>query len=268
MNKYIFLSSILLLLLVIGCTEDPPEIVPCQTDRVVLVEEFTGLYCANCPAAHQKIKDLQAEYPNQIIPVAIHAGYTARPYQSWDYRTVGGNAIHDWVIPQGNPSANINRKYIENTGAYTAQSPNTWAGYIAEEICKSPDVSINLTPIYDEVTREINLTVNVAPLNTVKMKKNVHLSILITESNIIAPQESSTGWDNNYVHNYMLRDFITDTWGVKIQEEGETIMPYQSTFNYSLPTDWDENNCEIVAFVHYYEGDERYILQAAKHSVK
>jgi thiol-disulfide isomerase/thioredoxin len=263
MYRYIILSLILSCFIAISCEEKPPTITPCQTDRVVLVEEFTGMSCVQCPKGHQKMKELQEEYPNKIIPVAIHAGQLAGPYNGWDFRTTGGTEVHAWSKPLGEPSANINRQYFADQGVYGIILPNTWAGPIANEICLPPDASIELTPTYDAGTRQFTVTVNLTPLNAVKMKENVGITVLITEDKVIAPQLGSSGWDSNYEHNHMLRDYVTDTWGMKIQEAGEALIPHQETFSYTLPSDWDEENCHIVAFVHY-QGDERYILQAAE----
>lgn len=266
MYRCIILSLILGCFFASSCEENPPKITPCQTDRVVLVEEFTGISCVRCPTGHQKIKELQAQYPNKIIPIAIHAGHLARPYNGWDFRTTEGTEIRRWSQAIGEPSVNVNRQYFDELGVYGIVSPNTWAGPIADEICLPPDASIELTPTYDAATRALSVTVDITPVNAVKMKENVGVTVLITESKVIAPQLGDAGWDNNYEHNHMLRDFITDTWGTKLQEKGETLMPHQKTLNYTLPTGWNENNCHIVAFVHY-QGDERYILQATEESL-
>ena len=43
-------------------------------ERVVLLEDFTGQNCVNCPAAHQEIDALVKQYGDALVPVAIHAG--------------------------------------------------------------------------------------------------------------------------------------------------------------------------------------------------
>jgi hypothetical protein len=266
MHKYIILSIVLSCFFAISCEENPPKITTCQTDRVVLIDEFTGMYCSTCPVGHQKIKELGAEYPGKIISVAIHAGYLARPYNGWDFRTSEGTEISAWSKAIGPPSITVNRQYFADQGIYGIGTPTTWAGPIAEQICLPPDASIELAPTYDAATRQLSVRVDVNPLNMVKMKEPVGLTVLITENKVIAPQFGPGGWTTTYEHNHMLRGFITDTWGTKIQEQGETLQPHQETLNYTLPAGWDENNCHIVAFVHY-QGDERYILQATEESL-
>ena len=42
--------------------------------RAVLIEDFTGQDCVNCPAAHRIMESLEKQYPENVIPVSIHCG--------------------------------------------------------------------------------------------------------------------------------------------------------------------------------------------------
>lgn len=44
-----------------------------EPKRHILIEDFTGQKCRNCPEAHQVIDELQALYGDYVIAVAIHA---------------------------------------------------------------------------------------------------------------------------------------------------------------------------------------------------
>ena len=49
---------------------EPPEV-----SRAVLIEDFTGQYCVNCPRATEEIERLVEEYGDTtVIAVAIHSG--------------------------------------------------------------------------------------------------------------------------------------------------------------------------------------------------
>ena len=52
-----------------------------QTERAVLVEDFTGHQCKNCPKASKVLKQLDSLYGSaKVIGLAIHAGQpTLRP---------------------------------------------------------------------------------------------------------------------------------------------------------------------------------------------
>ena len=67
----------LLFLVLVSCEEIPPEVTPCQTTRVVLVEEFTGIDCVNCPIGSDKLEQINYQNPGKIVIVGIHAGFFA-----------------------------------------------------------------------------------------------------------------------------------------------------------------------------------------------
>ena len=45
-----------------------------ESKRNVLVEEFTGQQCTNCPDAHKALATLSEQYGSNLIVVGIHAG--------------------------------------------------------------------------------------------------------------------------------------------------------------------------------------------------
>lgn len=45
-----------------------------EVQRCVLLEDFTGQQCPNCPNAAVETNKLQESYPNSVIAVAIHGG--------------------------------------------------------------------------------------------------------------------------------------------------------------------------------------------------
>ena len=70
----------LLLLLLTACSNiDEDErliyVEPAEVNRPVLIEDFTGQACVNCPNATATIHELQQTYgEDNIIAVAIHSG--------------------------------------------------------------------------------------------------------------------------------------------------------------------------------------------------
>ena len=59
---------------VIGDTERFTEIEMPVFERRVLLEDFTGQKCRNCPKAHREISSLKEVYGDNLIAVSIHAG--------------------------------------------------------------------------------------------------------------------------------------------------------------------------------------------------
>ena len=72
------------LLLIISCDiEEGPYIADYDSyvnPEKVLIEDYTGHLCPNCPEAGREIKAIQDIYGNQVIALAIHVSKTfARP---------------------------------------------------------------------------------------------------------------------------------------------------------------------------------------------
>ena len=62
-----------------ACNEVDPddrfeELPAVSCKRTVLLEEFTGQECTNCPDAHRLVANLHEQYGEQLVSVAIHAG--------------------------------------------------------------------------------------------------------------------------------------------------------------------------------------------------
>ena len=47
--------------------------------RKVLIEEFTGHRCMNCPTGHQKLEELHERFGDTLVAVGMHVGSLAAP---------------------------------------------------------------------------------------------------------------------------------------------------------------------------------------------
>ena len=65
-----------------------------------------------------------------------------------------------------------------------------------------------------------------------------------------------------YRHNHMLRDVITDVWGIDIQAEGRAGEARKARFSYTLPNGVVKDNCHIVAFIS--NKDSRRVVNCAE----
>ena len=88
---------------------------PTEKVRKVLLEDFTGHKCPNCPEAADEASNLKAYYKEQLVLLTIHAGTYSTPDESGeftaDYETAEGTAIHDnfSVAGFGYPTGMVNR---------------------------------------------------------------------------------------------------------------------------------------------------------------
>lgn len=262
----LFLIGLSSLLLHSGCEEIPPVIGNCETNRVVLIEEFTGVQCVNCPTGSERLAQLTDQYGEQLVVVGIHSGFFSRPYDE---------SPEDFTIPAGEdldallgpvtlyPAASINRKLFSGEGELILGLSN-WAGYITRELCVETDIDINLTLAYDSTSRELSATVAVVPLANASYEEELGVTVMITESNITAPQLTLQGKDLNYKHKHVLRRVLTDYRGRTFFQGGGTPEPYSATFNTTFDAHWKAADCHVVAFVHKKDPSDLSVLQAVE----
>ena len=76
--KAILLFTIVFL---VSCEEQKKVIEPFvpSGNRVVLIEEFTGKGCTQCPKGSRELENLLTLFPDNLVAVSIHAGPFANP---------------------------------------------------------------------------------------------------------------------------------------------------------------------------------------------
>jgi len=234
--------------------------------KTVLIEEFTGQRCPNCPEMAESIKDLVSTYKDQVVVVAIHAGFFAMPIGgdfSADYRTPAGNTLNDFfgIADVGYPKALVNRTAYGTPGLRL--DPDEVAGRLAPLIEEDPVIGIEITPVYTASNRTATIDVEVNIFDA--MQRRLMLSVMITEDSIVSPQQDKTEIIYDYVHRHMLRTAVNGAWGDELSDGLAPLDPgenLQKTLNTTLAANWNEDQCKIVAFV--YDGNTYEVLQAAE----
>lgn len=280
MKKFLYLFFVLSLGLFAGCEEISPEINPQMgpnTDpddpspvedqpRQVLIEEFTGVRCVNCPDGSEAIETLLNIHGEQLVAVSIHSsGSFSVPNDenAYDFRTTEGDNILSFLgEPIGYPTAVVNRKKFPDE--FDLQlGKGQWAGYIAEEAALPPKVRIGIEPSYDVNSRD--LSVDVALYVEETITGEARLSVMLLENDITDAQVTPDGLEEGYKHKHVLRDMLTNYDGDIIPEELAADAEIEKSFDTTIPADWVDSNVSIVVFVSL-AGEVKDVLQA--HQVK
>ena len=210
---------------------------PTSVQRAVLIEDFTGQMCVNCPNAVPVIEGLEHAYPGKIVAVAIHSGMVLP--------TTGNLALHTPIGEQyykdaGSPAQPAGR--IGRVGGTSL--PDMW-GLGAQEILKQQSpVWLGVTNTYDEAARKVTIAVNAYGIEAA----SGNLQIWLTEDGIAAPQVGQT----NYVHNHVFRDAVNGAYGEPFaiaKGEDKTV-----TAEATLADHWVAANMSVVAFVYDASG--------------
>lgn len=242
--------------------------------RKVMMEDYSGHKCGNCPRAGTVLKNLYKDNPNNIVPIVIHSGTFAKAdavgTYTYEFRTPVGT---DWSSSAGfnigaYPSGIINRK---DFGSGLTVGETSWASNFGLAKNDPYILGLTLTKTYNEVSKE--LLVDVKAKFKITHPNNVKLNVILTEDSIISPQTdydlpsgSQTKYD--YVHMYVLRTSLNGSWGQTLKNT-----PIQAndslTLNlpaYTLDNKFVPKNISIVAFA--YDEVTREVLQVEKIKLK
>lgn len=237
--------------------------------KVVLLEEFTGVRCVNCPNAHEEVELISAQLGNKLAVLAIHTGFLAFPYEGdQDLRiSPDGKSLEELTgTAIGQPAGRIDRKLFAGETEESILNYQIWENYIAEQADSVPALNIKLSSVLDEITREVIVRVELH--YTKSIEADNYLTVVIKEYNIIAKQLGNTGIDSNYIHKHVLRDVLTPYNGILLNTTKEPGRVIIKEFKATLPSLWKLQDCEIVGFVHE-NGPVRFnVYQAAFLDIK
>ena len=220
--------------------------------KKVLLEDYTGVRCINCPAAAQVALGLQEDYPGRLIVLGVHAGFQAQPIGTFpDFTTEEGEEWYSFFGFDVNPIGTVNR--IPSSGNYGVNS-GQWGAAVAAELDKDPVVAIKLFNTYNPDTRALNVQVNLRKL--VDIDDDLSLVVCLMEDNIVGKQALPTGLVEDYVHRHVFRKSLNGAWGdiVSIDANGIT-----NQYDVLIDEAFDASNCYIIAYV--YNNSDKSILQ-------
>lgn len=233
---------------------------PAEVGRAILIEDFTGQKCINCPTGTEIINGIVETYgEDNVIAVGIHSGPLGFAGNS---KTVGlmtdtGNEYYtrwDKENKMGQPWVIFNRKTSPDSHY------NNWAAMVGTIISEKANLSVKIDNAYDAASRTLTTTVGADGVNgTVNGK----LQVWIVEDGVKALQMMPDGKSNKeYIHNHVFRAAVNGTWGEDVTvKEGETTT---KQYQYVLPEAWNADNIAVVAFVYNDGGVENV---AKKHLV-
>jgi thiol-disulfide isomerase/thioredoxin len=268
--KKIAVSSVFILLVAAlfpGCdfvkNANPPmaPVTPVDSNivyRNVLVEDYTGHKCGNCPAAALQLTALHTQYPGKVIPLAVHAGFFAKvsmPLYPTNYQTTEGDA-YDLLFGNGaagNPNGLVNRTGFGTSSFIKLHT--AWSSAVATELAKRAIFNIRIHNTFNNSTNQLNTDITVKSLAT--NTGTYKLVVLLTEDSLISEQldySKPTGQQSisNYEFNHVLRGAINSTWGDAIFASGAALNDsvVKSYNSFGINPAFTARRCHVVAYVY------------------
>ena len=259
MKRFFYTILTLVALLMTSCDElDPQErliyVEPPQVSRAVLIEDFTGQYCVNCPRATEEIERLIEEYGDTtVIAVAIHSGPFSKNQGAFTplYTAQGDEYFSHWGL-SAQPVGLVDRMFAAYPLDYT-----DWAGAVNYELEKKAPVSIMVEAEREEEGNICHANVEVIGLDSALVKGK--LQVWLVEDSIDSFQLMPNGArEEHYNHMHVFRASLNGAWGDDISlNHGQVV---EKTYSIPMDAAWKPQHCSIVVFV-YDEEDVRQVFK-------
>lgn len=234
---------------------EAPEVTP---QRGVLLVDFTGQNCINCPTAHETMEQLEKQYGrDKLIAVSVHSGSLSIPVSRTNFNTgrVGlmcaeGQALSDaWGI------STWPRGVIDLTGS--SMNFDQWSYAVYNIIGKPSDVAIDAKVSYTakedvpESTENGRISVTAEITSTADIK-DAYVQFWITQDDIKAPQKFPDHTQSDYIHNNVFRAMIFDQPGQKTEiKAGEKITVTGSLdCRFNDKERWEIDDLYVLAYVY------------------
>ncbi len=232
--------------------------------KKILVEDYTGHKCGNCPRAAEQTEVLLSVFCDHIIPVSVHVGYFAKPATgdkyTEDFRSEAGNFFNDYFGNDnaGLPNGMVNRMAYNNN---TILPYTDWSAAIATQLDDAPQVDIRMENNYSLEGRQLKTKITCGFLTDIS--KTLTLSVFIVEDSITAWQKDYQATPDDipdYIHRHVLRKNISAIWGDDITGSTNKNSFFIKKYDIKLDEAYNDRHCLVLTFVSYKETKE--VLQA------
>ena len=249
-----------------------------NTSVNVLIEDYTGHLCSNCPLAATDAHSIYENNPNRVFIASIHVdpnallGFQVSFPENNKYFTdftnpdgiVYGKEFGSGFGFNGNPSGTVNRKTV---GGKIFDNRGTWQSR-TDDILNANNLKVNIQSVFNyfEITgggflhAEFEKKTN----DPIEMKAVVY----VIKDSLVTWQKMPDNTDNEfYVHKDIhLGSIDNNPWGTKVfdvsAETGDKVI---LDYSYKVPANLDIENMHLLIYV--YNVDTYEILQVIKQSI-
>ena len=170
----------------------------------------------------------------------------------------------DGLYAYTRPSFTLNRAYFPGEDyiaydinyyvmAYPSFVPGILGNLIAQDIASAAFATVDIAAEYDEQTRQLSVDVSgdLSP-DAEAMFGDIAVTVLLTEDNVTAAQRIINPANNRettnarYVHNHVLRQYVTSPIGDVVPMADNR---YTGHFTTTLSDNWKAEDVKVVAFV-------------------
>lgn len=227
--------------------------------KPVVVIDFTGVACNNCPAAAELITKMHEKAGDKLIAVAMYPDcsfnrteFDLRTPEATQYYEAFGD-ISKIVLPSGSVD------FAPYAGK-TIIDKDLWASATTARITTEPALDVKLTnATWNADSKEVSFEATISAKGDVAA--NTSVIYWLVEDGIVGTQNYYGTYINDYKHNHVLRKSLNGLWG---ENATATVgNDFHKAYKFAIAENkWNMQNCSIVAVI--INSDTKEILTAGK----
>jgi len=248
--------------------------VPRAEAHQVLVEEFTGQSCPNCPAAHVLLDTMSSQNPGRINVISMYTigGPVNDPPNGaqYDFRDAAALNILNEIYGGSTPLPATGADRVSDNGSMLSLGAQSLSGPVTSRLIVADSVNLLVTSSYN-VSKNI-ATITAAVTFTQAFSTPQNLSIVVVEDSINDLQEFP-GDVQSYWFMDVFRGMVTSVPAgdvLQVSANSNTKVAgrvFQKVYSYVLPAKSPvivPAHCRVIAFVNTANGADKHVLQSAQ----
>lgn len=240
-----------------------------KSHRTVLLEDYTGHTCTACPTAAIEAKNLEDQYKDSLVVIAVHSGGFAKVKSDYpeDFMTTAGDGYQSVFKFSGWPNGLVNR--VDFPKNAHIKSVGSWNSEIRKQLNLPQEVDLQIQCNYDASKSSACISIQSTFLSPSIAESKYKLCVLMVQDHIIAPQLNAGVREPQYEHNHALRANISNgPWGDSLLYGPVITKPIVKKYQYKIESTYKNipcvpKDCHIVAFVYDDDKTKYRVLQAA-----
>ena len=236
---------------------------PTGGNKTVLIKDFTGARCVNCPAAAEAAHELQHLLgEDRVFILSVHAGGLAQPVGQFpDFLTEEGTAWYN--NNSSNPLFAVDHVALTDGNTLYVEQIDT---PVSDALAEPQTFEISVENDYNESTRLLKVDADVTALSD--YDGELYLTACLVEDSIVGWQIVPSGVDREYVFRNVFRGTLNGADGTAFGN-GHVLVndAYAQVFSTELDSTFNAEQCSVLVYVYdKAQGDK--ILQTAIQKVK
>lgn len=233
------------------------------TGKMVLIKDFTGARCVNCPAAAEYAHNLQHQLDeDHIFIMSVHAGFLAQPMGQFpNFLTDEGT---EWYNNHdSNPLFTVDHVALTDGNSLKVEQIDT---PVVTALDEEQSFEIVISRQFDPTSRQ--LQVNIQAVSLTDLDGHFFITACLVEDNIVGWQIIPGGNDKEYVFHNVFRGTLNGAYGESFEDHHvDSDDTFSFSYNTEINADYNADECYVVVYVYdRNQGDK--ILQTAVKKIK